>query len=838
MTRQLFITALLALLLVPAAASGQGTSSIEFGFSGLTGTVDARTDAGQIRFSNGFRPDIVNSGVNTYDDHRNRLDIPRASIEKILGTNRYFRLEAASTGVAFDSGHAVRNQAFLATLGQYGAYKAQFRWDETPHLFSGTTRTLYRETSPGVWQFTGNRATLDAARVAATGVAFNNAVTAVIGNATLDVQRNTRRTGGGLVSWNVNPDWDVAVSFARENQVGTRPHGVCFGNSPSCVWSEVPENIDYNTNTLSAKTEFGRQIWDLELGYWRQDFQNNIPSMIVDNPFSNNVNAANVTATGQMGLYPDNNAQNLQFAGAVNRGGFHFTTSISPGWMSQNAPFLPYTTNTFLLARTGAAAPIPLPVPSLDGKRKTLAMNYAASYKPAKSVEVSAKYRQYDFNNHTEEHVFNPWVNDIEAEAQLFTPGASGQETKEFAGLGGVVDTHCRGVCNPPLSFSTKTADLGGTWFFAGRNSAKIQYGREWFDREARDVAQTIEDTVRVAVDLKPTSDFTVRVSGARQDRRPQDVEYEWFLLPGTQRPDEGFRLRNRVDVLAQYDLTDRVSVSGFYGNRDDDFNRQDPLTSMTPLGDPAKITRIGTAAPTPILGNYYVYGVLADTSRSYGGDVDVLVAENVTLFAEYARERNSLRQVSRVRSANTASQVGCPSTTLPQDCDPINDWTTLTKDLVDTYSAGIDVSVPKRVDVSLYYTRSSANGNMLTDGVNCQVGNGGNAACRTNFPNWRLDSAASPAVTFNFPDTSSRLQELSLVARFRVSDALRPKLKYRLQRFDYTDFQTSVMNPYAYVGPAIDPGGTTGLQRMLFLGADTPGYRAHIFSVTLEYRF
>ena len=45
-------------------------------------------------------------------------------------------------------------------------------------------------------------------------------------------------------------------------------------------------------------------------------------------------------------------------------------------------------------------------------------------------------------------------------------------------------------------------------------------------------------------------------------------------------------------------------------------------------------------------------------------------------------------------------------------------------------------------------------------------------------------------------------------------------------------------MNPNAYVGAVIDPGGTTGLQRMLFLGADTPGYKAHIFKATLEYHF
>jgi hypothetical protein len=70
------------------------------------------------------------------------------------------------------------------------------------------------------------------------------------------------------------------------------------------------------------------------------------------------------------------------------------------------------------------------------------------------------------------------------------------------------------------------------------------------------------------------------------------------------------------------------------------------------------------------------------------------------------------------------------------------------------------------------------------------------------------------------------------------MTSRLVPKFEYRMQRFEYKDYQTSVINPLSYVGPAIDPGGATGLQRMLFLGADIPGYRAHIFSVTLEYRF
>jgi opacity protein-like surface antigen len=92
--------------------------------------------------------------------------------------------------------------------------------------------------------------------------------------------------------------------------------------------------------------------------------------------------------------------------------------------------------------------------------------------------------------------------------------------------------------------------------------------------------------------------------------------------------------------------------------------------------------------------------------------------------------------------------------------------------------------------------------------------------------------------VTFNFPENVTRLHEVTVIAKFKLTDNLIPKFEYRYQRFDSKDFQTSRMNPYAYVGPVVDPGGTTGLQRMLFLGADAPGYEAHVLRATLEYRF
>ncbi|MBI3209321.1 MAG: MtrB/PioB family outer membrane beta-barrel protein [Candidatus Solibacter usitatus] len=374
MTKQSLVAALLPLLLFPTLALCQDErerekSIIELGVRGITGTVDDRSGLGGVPFSFGFRPDLLSSGINTYRDFRNGIYIPRSSIlvERILDTNSYFRLQTASNGIAFQGSTLSRDQSLLATVGQYGLYKLQFVWDQTPHIFSGTTRSLYNQTSPGVWRFTGNRATLDAARLANTGAALLNALNSQVANAFPDVQKTLRKTGSGLASWNINPDWNIAVFFSRQNQLGTRPHGMCFGNSPGCFWSEVPENLNYFTDTVKVSTGIGRKSWEVQLGLRRQSFENQVPNMLVENPFSNGVNSTTVSSNGNMSLYPNNHALNMLFGGALNSGRFHFMSSVSPGRNSQNDPFVAYTTNPFLLAQAGAAAPLPLPARSLNG---------------------------------------------------------------------------------------------------------------------------------------------------------------------------------------------------------------------------------------------------------------------------------------------------------------------------------------------------------------------------------------------------------------------------------------------------------------------------------------
>ena len=42
-----------------------------------------------------------------------------------------------------------RDQSYLATFGAWNRFKVQFRYDEIPHTYTNTARTLYTQTARG-----------------------------------------------------------------------------------------------------------------------------------------------------------------------------------------------------------------------------------------------------------------------------------------------------------------------------------------------------------------------------------------------------------------------------------------------------------------------------------------------------------------------------------------------------------------------------------------------------------------------------------------------------------------------------------------------------------------
>jgi hypothetical protein len=157
---------------------------------------------------------------------------------------------------------------------------------------------------------------------------------------------------------------------------------------------------------------------------------------------------------------------------------------------------------------------------------------------------------------------------------------------------------------NTPFGFNRKNLELSGVWYFAKKSSVKAGYEAEWMDRQHRDAAHSLENSFFTSVDWAPTRDLLLRVSYRYSDRNPDvyqdDVAVDQagnavactdttttFFTPDQRchrRFDEAARLRNRGDALVQYSPTDKMTVTGFFGTVQDNYNRRGGTNSPVPL--------------------------------------------------------------------------------------------------------------------------------------------------------------------------------------------------------------------------------------------------------------
>jgi hypothetical protein len=686
-----------------------------------------------------------------------------------------------------------------------------------------------------------------------------------------------RRAGTGLFSYNLGPEWAFLFSFRRETVSGTRPIGQILNNSPSASASsspstvanrqspgtgvELPEPIDYVTNGVRAMTEYGRRNLVLQAGYDGSFFKSNVSSLLYEAPFATAdipvqiISAGNgctptapattcaissVPSHGRMSLYPDNQAHNLNLAGAFDAGKhLRIVGSAVNSWLRQDDPFLPYTANT---AITGLA---PLPATSLKGEKQTLAMNWTALSKLTENLQLEAKYRQYDYNNSTPVLELTPVEGDV--------IGADATGTQQAAP--GVVDT--MGRSNP--GFNRKTLELSTNYFFTKRSSFKAGWEGEWFDRSHRDVSHSFENTVFGTVDFNPTRDLLLRVAVRHQDRKPEEYQDESASDPVTgveiactssssvfttgqrchRRFDEAARILDRGDVLLQYDLK-QFSFAGTFQTIQSNFNRQGGTNSPTPLNFVSGVTR-----------PYYLYGALNDLSWIYSASTTYTFSPAVSAFVEYTRENYHKRMISRNRTPTSGTDTiltcaGCDSAN--------NDWESTTRDLFDTYAGGFDLSLGKQFSFSPYYSLSAGKGNVLSRAL-------GDPTIAVGPDKFVLTGSSAAE---SYPETTTRIHELAAVFKLKLTENLTPKLEYRFQQFDNKDYQTTPMTPYmGCIGagavvvalPCVNVGanlaikapsasypgyvvGDTAAARYLFLGADQPSYRSHIITATMEYRF
>ena len=670
-----------------------------------------------------------------------------------------------------------QDQSYLFDLGRHRKYHLELLWDQTPHVFTNTAKSFFVETSPGVFTVPGAvRSFLQSNPPTATNVA---SLQAVLDSAHLLDMSLRSDKGAGTFTFTPASDWTVQLGYSKEKKKGYRPFGTTINSFTSPI--ELPEPIDYRTHQVKTGAEYAIDRGGIQATYVGSIFNNEVSTLVWDNPFRTTDAFPAGGSRGRLDLYPDNNAHRLRFAGALNiPHSTRFMASIVPGWMRQNDPFLPFTINTADPTTATNPGPCPgkaltdvgcLPGQSLGGSKQTLAMNYTLTSKAIRNFPLTFRYRSYDYNNNTPSITFSQYISTDGSLSSAIVPRRS-----------------------LPYAYDRKTLGLDASWDFLKNSDVKFLYEWERMDREHREVEQSTEHSVGAAFDLNPLNWLLFKASYRHSQRDPEEYEVNEESFPqgeGTalgelhslRKLDQAERTRHRAEALLQLTPVDQFSFGASYGTTQDGYQKSGCIW----------------------LGYDQCYGLLKDISYNYTFELTYTPRSDLSLYAEYTREKYNYRQRSRQRTATNDN--------------PNNDWETDRRDLVDVWATGVDASLlSDKVLFNAFWNLSAAKNRILTRAL----GTSGAPGTPTFLP----------VTAQNYPDTSNRWHQLVTTLRFPLKGGFTPQLQYRYEKYDRVDFQLENVAQY----PTLDPSSATAIY--LGVGADIPGYDAHIVEASLEYRF
>ena len=189
--------------------------------------------------------------------------------------------------------------------------------------------------------------------------------------------------------------------------------------------------------------------------------------------------------------------------------------------------------------------------------------------------------------------------------------------------------------------------------------------------------------------------------------------------------------------------------------------------------------------------------GLQTAVSWSAGIDVNWAPTDRLSFAAGYVHESIFQKQRSRSRPPDT----------------PALDWISDNTDTIDTYHASMTARlIPSKLDLKFAGNYAYALGRVETwnpSGTGSTVFNATPAAQARRLP--------------AFEDSLLRL-EASL--RYHFSQVWTASLNYAYESFRKHDWRTDTINPFV-------PGNNA-----IYLGNDLKSYEAHIFGVTVGYRF
>jgi MtrB/PioB family decaheme-associated outer membrane protein len=774
-----FLSALLVSTLLVLGVAGSAPAQTRVGGMNVEGSIEA---GGQVFLTDGPK----NKERGKFEEYR---DIEAGPFLERLQL-RFFTGDEAYTGEFGGSKWGREDQEFSLRAGRTGLWQFQFDWDQLPHLFSTTSRTLLHEVQRGVWAAPPITSLSD----------FNGQATSRELH-DVSVRWDTARL---FFSLTPTPDLDLNAQYTRTRKEGNRPFGMSFG-SPGNNFLELLEPVEQTVHDFRLGGTFAREKYQLQFSYTLSVFQNDLSRVRFDNPCAQapasavrggtaaqrayGCSSTGTTATsgpgespwpaglpnpvpaaGQSSLPPDNMAHTFNIAGGVSLPlRTRITGNVTYSIALQNQDFLPHTINQSIAGNPDLA----LPQKSLNGNVQTLNLNFMATSRPFPlPLTLSAKYRLYDLHDLSDEIIFPGHV--VSDRAQIVgTPAGAVVATCAGCTLG---------VAGPEQakrqSFARHNADVDARYGIAQSVGVTIGAGWERWNRgPEREVQESDEYFAKAAIDATPFDWLMARLTYKPSFRRDSDYS-RWQVAPSNgflfRKIDEAERDRQRVDLLLQFTPLDTLSITPTASYRYDDYLRS-------------------------------AFGMLWETSWSAGIDLGWNPFERFWFSAGYVHELidRDLKNRGAGGFDNTSS---------------INsDWTTNMTDTIDTfYVAGKAALIPKVLDWTFGANYSTSSGTRET----------------------RLSSARLPGAVLavpgllpkRMPAYDDQIVRLDTALRYHFAKSWTASLFYTFEQFRKNDWRTDNWLPF---NPML--AGTTG---SIWLGNDAKNYDVHILGVTMAYKF
>jgi MtrB/PioB family decaheme-associated outer membrane protein len=339
-------------------------------------------------------------------------------------------------------------------------------------------------------------------------------------------------------------------------------------------------------------------------------------------------------------------------------------------------------------------------------------------------------------------------------------------------------------------SYTRHNADLDGRWRFGPAAAATLGVNWERWDRNRhREVPSTDEYGFKGVVDATPFDWLLARLSYRPSFRRISDyntfAHLEHTVIEDVT-PDE--RAQGQSVLLRKYDEADR------------DRQRIDLLLQFMP-------TDVVTVSPTFSYRNddYYNSALGLQNAEAWTAGIDGSWSpfEWLAVSAGYTYEKIDQKQRSRNREVSGTSVIDPPDF----------DWISSSVDTIHTVYAGVRATlIPKVLDWVANVAYSHATGETNTS--NPVTPTSGNASQRSN-------ATAKP-----MPDFKDSLLHFDTGFRYFFLKNWVARLGYMYEKWIGDDFRTDTLNPFM-------PGTTS-----IFQGNDLKDYTAHIFVLSLAYRF